>query len=190
MNVPPAETVPPAEPTPEQPAAGGSTPSELTRAVADIDIHLEQAGWDQPVRLYALVETADLLAREPHLAESLGLGVDAAPGALTPIEQEDLPEVELDELLATIMWPPEVLGVAVSHEVLSLPPEVELPEGDIDVTAWVAQHEQREEIRLTVGVLRDGQRACAIRRRGTFEVLVGADLAPNLAAALDASLQD
>lgn len=148
-------------------------PSELTRAIVDIDRHLDEAGWDQPLRLYSLVETQDLLAREPQLAAS-GLGVDAAPGALTPIEQEDLPDVELDELLAGIEWPPAVLGVAVSHEVLTADPN--------------DTHQLASEIRLTVGVLRDGQRACAIRKRGSSEVLVGADLAPNLSSALAETL--
>ena len=149
--------------------------SELTRAIVDIDVHLNQAGWDQPLRLYALVETADLIAHQPHLAEVLGLGLEALPGQLTPIEQEDLPEVELDELLSTIMWPDDVLGVALSQEVLTAPPD--------------AKDDQPEEIRLTVGVLRDGQRACAIRKRGDSDgkrsdVLIGADLVPNLGDAL------
>lgn len=166
--------------------------SELQRAVTDIDSHLEQAGWDQPMRLYALVETADLLAREPHLADTLGLGVEAAPGSLMPVEQEDLPDLPLDELLATITWPHEVLGAAVSQEVISLPPdaEVEAVEGADDPVAWAAAHPEREEIRLTVGLLRDGQRACAIRRRGSIEILLGDDLAPHLAAALLATFED
>lgn len=163
-------------------------PSELTRAIVDVDLHLDQAGWDQPVRLYALVETADLLAREPHLAETLGLGVDSPAGALTPVEQDDLPDLPLDELLAGIEWPPEVLGAAIAHEVISLPPEVDVPDELSDPATWAAEHPLREEIRLTVGVLRDGQRAVAIRRRGSTEVLVGEDLAPNLAAALAETL--
>ena len=160
--------------------------SELQRGVMDIDIHLEQAGWDQPLRLYALVETADLLAREPHLADTLGIGVEAMPGALMPVEQEDLPEVALDELLATITWPAEVLGAAVAQEVISLPPDAadEAALDADDPVAWAAGHPDREEIRLTVGVLRDGQRACAVRRRGSPEVLLGEDLAPHLIAAL------
>jgi hypothetical protein len=166
--------------------------SELQRAVADIDSHLEHAGWDQPMRLYALVETADLLAREPHLAETLGLGVEAPPGALMPVEQEDLPDLPLDELLATITWPPEVLGAAVSQEVISLPPEAETEavEDAEDPISWAGAHPEREDIRLTVGVLRDGQRGCAIRRRGGAEILLGEDLAPHLAAALVATFED
>lgn len=165
---------------------------ELQRAVADVDSHLEQAGWDQPLRLYALVETADLLAREPHLADTLGLGVEALPGALMPVEQDDLPDLPLDELLAGIVWPGDVLGAAVSQEVISLPPSVDADsalELD-DPAAWAAAHPEREEIRLTVGVLRDGQRACAVRRKGSPEILLGADLAPHLSAALLATFED
>ena len=43
----------------------------LTLAALDTERHVAASGWDQPVRLFALVPTADLLEREPHLAEGM-----------------------------------------------------------------------------------------------------------------------
>ncbi|MCW2710743.1 MAG: hypothetical protein JWP24_937, partial [Marmoricola sp.] len=58
----------------------------LADVVREIEAHASRAGWDRPAQLFALVETADLLQREPHLAELLG--VEAHDQALTPVEQE------------------------------------------------------------------------------------------------------
>lgn len=55
----------------EPPSASGpvaSTP--ITRAVLEIDEYASGLGWDQPARLFALVDTARLRADEPELAAS------------------------------------------------------------------------------------------------------------------------
>ena len=44
----------------------------LDRVTIDIERHAAASGWDQPPRLFALVETADLVRREPQLATELG----------------------------------------------------------------------------------------------------------------------
>ncbi len=36
-------------------------------------MHAARSGWDQPAHLFALVDTAELLEREPQLAEVLGI---------------------------------------------------------------------------------------------------------------------
>lgn len=174
----------------------------LQFALVEVDRHLAAGGWDQPARLYALVKTADLLESEPELAEGLGLsGVDgdpAAPGALTPVEQESLPEGEpLDEWLAGIGWPAEVFGCALAQEVLTLPPSVEadVPTGpDADPVQWAATHPLRHEVRMVVGVLRDGSRSSILRIRGKAadddELVKGDELVPLLADALAATLAD
>ena len=41
----------------------------LTRAVLEIDEYAAGLGWDQPARLFALVDTARLRAQEPALAD-------------------------------------------------------------------------------------------------------------------------
>jgi len=168
----------------------------LLEAIADVDQHLAQGGWDQPTRLYALVRTADLLASEPALAQTLGLPSTPDAHALTPVEQDSLPTgTPLDEWLAEIGWPAEVAGCALAQEVLTLPPSVEadLPP-DADAVAWAVTHPLRREVRMLVGVLRDGSRAATLRVRGVADqpddVVSGADLVPLLADALAATLID
>jgi hypothetical protein len=173
----------------------------LTRAVLEIDEYTAGLGWDQPVRLFALVDTARLRAEEPALAGQLGADDAPALDGLTPVEQDALPEgAALDEFLGTIAWPEAVTGCALTLERLMLPASAEeaVPD-DLDdqdeqaVARWVAEHPERQEVRMTVAVLRDGARECAVRLRekdAATEVLTGADLVPGLAAALTATFED
>lgn len=170
-------------------------PTPLQAALAEIERHVSESGWDRPPQLFALADTADLVRREPRFAELLGIGPgQPSTGDLTPVEQDPLPAGPLDEALATIGWPDHVRGCALVQEVLVLPPGAEeaLPDRP-DVSGWVAEHPERREARLAVAVLRDGTRASAIRMRGTSpderdDLLLGDDLAPNLADALRATL--
>jgi hypothetical protein len=178
--------------------------SPLTRAVLEIDEYLSGLGWDRPAMLFALVDTARLRAEEPELAERLGADApadgpdEAGQGSLTPVEQEELPAgVALDEFLATIAWPDAVSGCAIAIERLMLPPSAEaaMPDdlGPDALERWVADHPERQEVRLTVAVLRDGQRESAVRLRAkdaATEVLTGPDLVPGLAAALAATFEE
>jgi hypothetical protein len=102
----------------------------------------------------------------------------------------------LDEFLATIAWPGAVAGCALTVERLMLPPSAEaaVPDGldENALTAWVADHPDRQEVRMTVAVLRDGTRESALRLRekdSTSEVLTGAGLVPGLAEALSATFE-
>jgi hypothetical protein len=172
----------------------------------EIERHVAASGWDRPPMLYALVDTEDLATREPALAAQLGL--QGASG-LTPVEQDPLPPGPLDTALARIEWPAAVRGCALVQEVVALPPEAEaaMPEGS-EAAEYAANHPQRQEIRLAVGVLRDGSRAAAARIRDQepsgpadsapqglpvpepdANLVVDADLAPALAAALLATLE-
>lgn len=169
----------------------------LDHVAREIDRHAGTRGWDQPPRLYALADTAELARREPRLAAQLGLaGAGSVPeGGLTPVEQDPLPtDRPLDEVLATITWPAEVVGCALVIESLVLPPtaEADLPDPDeVDVAAWVANHPDRSDVRITVAVLRDGSRECVVRLRehdAEAMVLAGADLAPALGDALATTL--
>ncbi len=167
----------------------------LDRLTLELEQHAAEAGWDQPPRLFALVETADLLHREPQLADRLGLA-DGEPGALTPVDQGDLPEHDsLDSLLAGIAWPAEVLGTALSVERLMVPPAVEkdMPQDEGEALSWLAAHPERQEVRIVVAVLRDGSRSAALRMRAHDDetsVLTGRDLVPGLADALAETLAD
>jgi len=174
----------------------------LTQALIELEQHVARDGWDQGTRLFALVDTAELIAAEPRLAaalapETVEFGGQIGPlRTYTSIEQEGLPpERPLDELLAGIAWPETVDGAALVVERLMLPPSAqeEIPPEEPDVDAWVAAHPERQEVRIAVGVLRDGARDCALRLRvkdKDDEVLSGADLVPNLVRALADTLRD
>jgi hypothetical protein len=169
------------------------TAGALDVAAAEIEQFVGASGWDQRPALFALVRASDLGRDDPSLAGRLGL--DDVPGdALTPIEQETLPDGELDELLGRIAWPESVAGCALAHEIVILPPsaEAELANAsDADVTV-AANHPDRREARLVVAVLRDGTSAAVLRLRSETddELLTGPDLAPNLVAALVATLTE
>src|SRR3954452_7529703 len=78
----------------------------LAAAVLEIEDHIAGDGWDQPSRLYALVDTAALVAKEPALAAVMGLDEASAAGSLTPVEQELLsPTQSFEEALGSIVWP-------------------------------------------------------------------------------------
>jgi hypothetical protein len=165
----------------------------LARAVAEIEQHVAGDGWDQGPRLFALAPTSELLSREPALASRLGLEADApAPGQLTPIEQE-LPERELEHVLAGIAWPTTVVGCAIALERIVLPPAAEsgMPHQAAEAAAWAARHPDRADVRLVVAVMRDGARSSVLRVRGRGpDLLRDPDLAPDLADALAATFAD
>lgn len=78
-----------------------------------------------------------------------------------------------------------------------LPPSAEasVPQGlsEDRLAKWVAEHPARQEVRMTVAVLRDGTRDSALRLRekdSPTEVLTGRDLVPGLAEALSATFAD
>ncbi|WP_404349633.1 hypothetical protein LG324_16335 [Phycicoccus jejuensis] len=165
----------------------------LTLAALDTERHVARSGWDQPVRLFALVHTAELVEREPQLAQGLATH-DAVAGALSAIEQDELPEATgLEELLGRIAWPAEVAGCAVAVERVVLPPAAErdLPENPEEAVRAVAAHPDRADVRLLVAVTRDGAARCLLRQRAhdsDDEVALGEDLAPGIVHALRATL--
>ncbi|MFE7381301.1 PPA1309 family protein [Streptomyces zhihengii] len=186
-------------PTPDnQPPQAHMAASPLTRAVLEIDEYASGLGWDQPARLFALVDTARLRTQEPSLASQLGLDANDSAAALTPVEQDEIPAgTALDEFLGTLAWPDAVAGCALTVERLMLPSSAEssVPEGldDAALADWVASHPDRQEVRMTVAVLRDGSRESALRLRekdSPTEVLTGAGLVPGLAEALAATFED
>jgi hypothetical protein len=167
----------------------------LASAVLEIESHIAGGGWDQPGRLYALVETAELVRREPALASAMGLDDASAEGSLTPVEQDQLPaESRLEDTLESIVWPPEVSGCAVVVERLVLPPDADaaLPEDPSGAEEFAREHPDRQEVRIVAGVTRAGSSYCALRLRAHDDdqsVVGGADLVPGLIALLDATLE-
>jgi hypothetical protein len=171
----------------------------MARVVRELEQHVASAGWDGPVRLFALVNTAGALTRDPGLARTLGPDVVAAatadPEHLTAVEQERLPETDtLEALLAGIAWPDTVDGAAVVVERVVVPPEAEAqaPPDPGAAVAFLADHPDRRELRLAAGVLRDGTSACAVRARdhdSDERVAVGPDLVPGLVSAVASTLE-
>ena len=164
----------------------------LARAVVEIEQHAAASGWDQPAQLFALVDTADLVRREPSLASLMG--IDGTAGGLTAVQQEQLPSAEsLESALESITWPAEVEGCAAVVERMVLPPEADadIPADPAQAAAFAASHPARQELRLVAGTTRDGATFCAMRFRAHDAdqlVVTGADLVPGLLELLQATL--
>jgi hypothetical protein len=168
----------------------------LAAAVLEIEDHIADAGWDQPARLYALVDTASLVAHEPALAAAMGLDSASAEGSLTPIEQEQLAaDQPFEETLRSISWPAGVAGCAAVVERLVLPPDVDeqIPDDRALAEQFAREHPERQEVRIVAGVTRAGATYCALRLRAHDDdqsVVGGADLVPGLLELLSVTLED
>ena len=188
---------------PSAPLDAGETPETvadeaehaLKLAVREIEAYAAEAGWDQPARLFALVPTADLLQREPALAEALGVDDETAAESLTPVEQEPVAaDQDVEDVLGQIMWPAEVFGCAAVVERLVLPPSVdgELPEDPEAAQEFAAEHPDRQEVRIVAAATREGTTYCALRLRAhddDFSVLESRDLVPTLLELLSETLE-
>lgn len=162
------------------------TDDDLLAAVLEIEGHVASDGWDQPTLLFALVPTERIRRDQPELAARLGVE-DSGP-ALTTFEQPRPPaDEELDSFLGGITWPEEIAGAAIVVERIVLPPDAEAALAERPDAAQLArEHPQAQDMRIVVGVSREGTRMCALRLRGADDdsVLTGADLVPGLAEAL------
>ncbi|HEX7740370.1 MAG TPA: PPA1309 family protein [Marmoricola sp.] len=169
-------------------AAGVCIVTALQEVVGELERHAAAGGWDQPAALYALVSTADLIAREPGLADTLA---DAT--SLTPVQQDEVDAEHLEAFLQQIAWPPEVAGVAAVVERLVLPPEAEgeVPDDAAAAATYAAAHPERQEVRIVAAATRDGEAWCTLRFRAYDEddkVLGATDLVPPLVDLLRATL--
>jgi len=169
----------------------------LIAALVELERYVSQAGWDQHPRLFALVPTDDVVAAEPQLAAELRLRASADGGpldALTAIEQDDFgSEAGVLEDLAAIVWPETVFGCAIAMERTFLPAgaEDDFPDEPAAAAAFVAEHPDRQEVRVVVGVDRDGHRHGVARLVSQpHELLGAAELVPGLADALAHTLNE
>ncbi|RLV54688.1 hypothetical protein D9V41_15360 [Aeromicrobium phragmitis] len=162
--------------------------SPLRQATLEVERHVADSGWDQPPRLFALVHTAELLAAQPDLADQLG-----DPDGYTPVEQDGVPaDRTVEDVLPTLMWPDTVHGCAVAVERVMLPPSAQagLPEDPDELLRAVAEHPERQEVRIVAAVLRDGSAHTTVRGREPEDapLLEGPDLVPGLVELLNASM--
>lgn len=167
----------------------------LAAVVRELEAHHARRGWGAPAALYALVATGQIQRTNPDFAAQVGL-TEADPDSLTPIEQETMPPGEsLEEMLPGIGWSEEVAGCAVVVERLVLPPAAEegVPENPAAASAYVAEHPDRQEVRIAVAATRDGAAYCALRVRAHDDdasVLLGADLVPELIALVRGTVEE
>lgn len=183
---------------PQTPAPPGPRTARLAEAVTEIERHVAAAGWDAPVRVFALVGTARALTVEPALAAQLGPEVVAAaradPDHLTSVEQDGLPGADdLEHLLTLLSWPDTIDGAAVVVERVVLPSAAEqaMPDDAAEALGYLMAHPDRQDVRLAVGVLCTGESWCAVRTRAADDdsaVAGGPDLVPGLVAAVGATL--
>ena len=157
--------------------------SALKETVLEIERECAKAGWTRGIVLYALVPTADVIESAPEMAEALA---EKSPTSLTAIEQEDVELTgTIEDFLGTISWSAEVFGAALVLERLIVNEE---PPGELSEEAlaeWVIEHGQ--EVRMVVGVLRDGSQECAMRMRAYDDenaIMAGPELPPGMAEAL------
>lgn len=174
------------------------TPSPLETAVLELERFVARAGWDGPLRVFALIRPARAMAADPGLRDALPpdlvAAADADPAAITSVEQEGLPEADsVEEVLGQIAWPATVDGAAVVVERFVVPPQAEqdLSADPQEALAQLMAHPQRQDMRLAVGVLREGPACCAVRTRAhdaDHLVGLGPDVAPGLVEALRQTL--
>ena len=193
---PPVPGSSPAE-TPASDAGRDASPRlrALARAVTETEVHVAVSGWDQPVRVFALVRIAALEA-DPDVAGFLEAAtVEEArrdPELLMVVEQEGLPAAaDLEHLLAQLTWPESVHGVAIGIERLVLPSaaqeEADAITDAAERLAFLQARPDREDIRMVVGVLRSGESWCALRSRthdDDASIYQGEQLVPGLVEAL------
>lgn len=166
---------PAVDPQPNQGPAHGNEPdpartdAALLAVLLELERHSSELGWDGPPRLFALVHTAHLQAEESALVDALGLSTTPGPAdALTAVEQDGTRwSGDLLADLADLAWTDSVHGCALAVVRTFLPAglEVEVPLDSGAAAAYVAEHPDREEVRVVVGVDRAGNRHGVARVR-------------------------
>ena len=207
MPVPHPDSQPSAQPV--DPAAPPiATPywwedPDLAAAVAEVEEFAGAAGWDEAPQMFALVRTSELLRNPARLVRHAfgrrcvhpdrpgraagGRPVRGAVPDLLARRGDRLRAGAGDRGAAAVRgrrWrdPPAAT------------PTMQRPCHDVEITAeQAAAHPDRAEARLAAGVLRGTKGgACVLRVRGKDDAtpLRGADLAPNLLSALQATFDD
>lgn len=169
----------------------------LKDAVTEIEKFVATDGWDAPIRIFAIVRALPALETAPELADELPVDVAVNaitdPNTLFSVEQEGLPQANtLEELLAQLAWPEGVDGAAIVAERIIVPPSAEkdLPKDPQRALVALSEHPEREDVRMAVGYMREGQSWCCVRTRShdADDMVVGSpDAVPGLVAALKAT---
>ena len=155
----------------------------LALAVLEAESNRARDGWGKPPQLYALAGKAAVIATYPELSAEIR---GAPEGSLIPIKQEPLPAGEPLEVLASVYWPDDVTRCVLVTELVVLPPEGEgeAPTDLHKVEQRASDHPGNRPARLAVGVSRDGDYTCILRRQGDDSVQINPRLADDLVTAL------
>ena len=146
----------------------------IKHAIREIEAYTDRFGWDGPLRLFALVRTSEL-------DDALDDGSE-----LTAVEQDSLPEAEsLEELLAQIGWPEAVDGCAICVERVIVDREDESVIGPEEALA----DPNKRDVRLAVGVMRDGASWCTLRVKDVPDLIESSDAVPELIDVLRQTLR-
>lgn len=145
-------------------------PDQLMLGMMEAESDADGKGWGIPPHLYALMERPPpASADDEHSA--------GTPDVLIPVPRE-LPDGDLAEALAGIHWPEDVAGCVLVAELTDLPAGGER-NGPIDPVAagqWTSTCPDGRPARLTVGVRRNGEHACAFRAQGDDDIQIRTDM--------------
>lgn len=160
----------------------GFSTDDLGSSLSEIMDHLDAGGWGQPPAVYALVPTSLLVERVP------GVVADHDRSVFTPVEEEC---DDLDEFLATGIWPAAVAGAAVALEIVVTPPGPDDDGTPKYVVTETGDHRPDEDVaRLVVGVLRNGPDLALLRLRSEPDEVPELRTHPQLALELRAALHE
>lgn len=168
----------------------GFSQADVGNALAQCLAYTAELPWGSRPILFALVPTAVLAAQAPGLVDPDDVS------ALSPVVQETESD-DLEQLLTTVAWPPQVVGCALVSEITLLPPDAEADLdaalepllADADAADEAARqaahaHPDRQQARLAAGVLRNGNRVALLALRDgdgqSGDLQTHPDLAPNL----------
>ncbi|MGB3696060.1 MAG: PPA1309 family protein [Gordonia sp. (in: high G+C Gram-positive bacteria)] len=179
-------------------AGSSGSQADLGNALAQCLTYAADLPWGSQPTLFALVPTAVLAAQAPGLVDP------DDDSALSPVVQETDTD-DLEQLLTTVSWPPQVVGCALVTEITLLPPDAEADLdaalepllADADAADEAARraahaHPDRRTARLAAGVLRNGKRVALLALREgdaqAADLQTHPDLAPNLLDSLAETL--
>jgi hypothetical protein len=167
----------------------------LAAALLEILRHVEEPGLSD-VRWFALLRSAQLLAEQPGLAALLGddvaLSLAQDSRHLTSVELDEAPAVaDPLESLAALEWPEGIAGLAacfdLGPEQLDLRTPGAATRRGADGPAGASGPDdagQQSPMRAAVAALDDGTVFCALRREGEQQLALGAELLPDITAAI------
>ncbi len=130
-------------------------------AVKEIFNTVISQGLNQPIRLFSLVKSTKLIELpnlDEDLKNNLRNSLEFVPEHLSSIEQENIPQVEIDELLAQIKWDEEVDGCAIYMEQNAVDQQSleNAPQDEQEQLEYYKNHESFTKICVCAGVHKNG----------------------------------